>query len=88
MRRGGPEVAGPGRYGRAAGPARVGRHNAGSPFLCTYCGAGFSMNWLRSRHEKSVHERRGGTVCHICRRTFTRVDNMREHIRRVHRLPM
>ncbi|KAF0294540.1 PR domain zinc finger protein 14 [Amphibalanus amphitrite] len=59
---------------------------AGGPYLCTYCGVGFSLNWLRTRHEKCVHEKRSSTMCPICLKVFTRGDNMHPLQQKIDRL--
>ncbi|XP_043198761.1 protein bric-a-brac 1-like isoform X15 [Amphibalanus amphitrite] len=78
--------------GRSDGRSRTGPlsniSGSSGPYLCTYCGVGFSLNWLRTRHEKCVHEKRSSTMCPICHKVFTRGDNMREHVRRVHQRPV
>lgn len=57
----------------------------GSPSLiCQLCGVVFNTARNRVRHERRVHLRHAGHPCPICRRTFTRQDNMRVHMKKMH----
>ena len=53
-------------------------------FRCQFCGLSFSMNWLRRRHERSVHQEVSEHVCFVCRKSYSRKDSLREHMRRFH----
>ena len=54
------------------------------PFRCRVCGAAFAMNWLRCRHERSVHQDVSEHICYVCHRSYSRKDSLRDHIRRYH----
>ena len=59
---------------------------AGGPpsLTCRFCGVTFTKAGHRSRHERCVHLRQAEHECAVCHRAFSRQDNMRTHMRRMH----
>ena len=57
----------------------------GSPsHVCRFCGVAFTKASHRARHERCVHLRQAEHECAVCHRAFSRQDNMRVHMKRVH----
>ncbi|XP_052252366.1 uncharacterized protein LOC127859023 [Dreissena polymorpha] len=54
-------------------------------FKCRYCNRGFKENYHRERHEAS-HAPQRTIECQHCDLTFSRRDNLQQHMKRIHSL--
>ena len=55
-----------------------------TPLMCKFCGQMFSDASNRFRHEKRHKHPEEVHVCFVCKRPFSRKDNMKKHIKTVH----
>ena len=60
---------------------RRSQHGAVKPHVCSICGKEMSTGREVADH-KRLHE--GGNRCPVCQKTFTRLHNMKEHLRGTH----
>ena len=61
------------------------KNNAESRFVCDICGLKYSRNFNLRRHKENVHVQNAVTIsCPFCPSTFTRQDNLTQHIKYVH----
>ena len=62
------------------------RHLGEKPFQCEICGRSFPDKGGLSKHMKTVHAKVKRFACPVCRKSCSRADNLRVHMR-VHRDP-
>lgn len=61
------------------------KNNAESRFVCDICGLKYSRTFNLRRHKESVHSSNAVSIpCPYCPSTFTRNDNLAQHIKFIH----
>lgn len=59
-------------------------HTGEKPLRCSDCGQYFRESSNLTKHRRT-HMRKGGYPCDICRRDFTRLDQLRRHLMATHK---
>ena len=59
-------------------------HGEIQPLHCDEGGQGFTMIHNLKRHKEIMHVQKNTSTCDFCEISFTRADNLVEHIKRAH----
>ncbi|ELU15934.1 hypothetical protein CAPTEDRAFT_64318, partial [Capitella teleta] len=49
-------------------------------FCCPHCSAAFALKWNCQRHIQTVHLKQRNYECPLCKKRFSRIDNMKYHL--------
>ena len=64
---------------------KLGKHKKSKPsYECSICSVKFRRKQALDRHINEVHSKIGQIKCPECEKVFTRVENMKSHMRRFH----